>query len=68
MDEQVIKIKLEPLRPEAFRPHGQMLENKRPLFPRTPRINQNRLLRWRVREKGWAVEVRSRIFALFAIR
>jgi hypothetical protein len=40
VDEQVIKIKLEPLRPEAFRPHGQMLENKRPLFPRTPRIHR----------------------------
>jgi ureidoglycolate hydrolase len=33
MDEQVIKIKLKPLTPEAFRPYGQMLENKQPLFP-----------------------------------
>jgi ureidoglycolate hydrolase len=33
MDDQVIKIKLQPLTPEAFHPYGHMLENKQPLFP-----------------------------------
>jgi ureidoglycolate hydrolase len=33
MDEQIIKIKIQPLTPEAFLPYGHMLENKQPLFP-----------------------------------
>jgi len=33
MDDQVIKIKVQPLTAEAFRPYGHMLENKQPLFP-----------------------------------
>jgi ureidoglycolate hydrolase len=33
MEEQVIRIKVQPLNPEAFRPYGHMLENRQPLFP-----------------------------------
>ena len=32
-DQQTLKIKLQPLTAEAFRPYGQMLENKRPILP-----------------------------------
>ncbi len=31
--EEAIKVKLQPLSAEAFRPYGQMLESKQPLFP-----------------------------------
>jgi ureidoglycolate hydrolase len=33
MEDQIVKIKVQPLTPEAFRPYGHMLENKQPLFP-----------------------------------
>lgn len=31
--EETIKVKLQPLSAEAFRPYGQMLESKQPIFP-----------------------------------
>jgi len=31
--EETIKVKVEPLTAEAFRPFGRMLENKEPVFP-----------------------------------
>lgn len=31
--EETIKVKVQPLSAEAFRPYGQMLESKRPIFP-----------------------------------
>jgi hypothetical protein len=31
--EETIKVKMEPISAEAFRPFGRMLENKEPVFP-----------------------------------
>jgi ureidoglycolate hydrolase len=31
--EDTIKVKVQPLKAEAFRPYGQMLESKQPIFP-----------------------------------
>src|SRR5882762_9784188 len=33
MEEQTIKLKLQPLTPEAFKPYGQVLENRQPVLP-----------------------------------
>jgi ureidoglycolate hydrolase len=33
MEEQSIKLKLQPLTPEAFKPYGTVLENKQPVIP-----------------------------------
>jgi len=33
MEEEIVRIKMQPLTPEAFRPYGHMLESKQPLFP-----------------------------------
>lgn len=33
MEDEVLRVKVQPLTAEAFRPYGQMLENKQPLFP-----------------------------------
>lgn len=33
MEDQTIKLKIQPLTAEAFRPYGQMLENKQPVLP-----------------------------------
>jgi ureidoglycolate hydrolase len=33
MEDEVIRLKLQPLTAEAFRPYGCVLENKQPLFP-----------------------------------
>jgi len=33
--EETIKVKVQPLSAEAFRPYGQMLESKQPIFPET---------------------------------
>src|ERR1043166_8069144 len=30
---KAVKVKLQPLTAEAFKPYGQMLENKQPVFP-----------------------------------
>ena len=35
--EETIKVKVEPLTAEAFRPFGRMLEDKEPVYPRWPR-------------------------------
>jgi ureidoglycolate hydrolase len=33
LEEQTIKLKLQPLTPEAFKPYGQVLENRQPVLP-----------------------------------
>jgi hypothetical protein len=33
MEDEVVRIKVQPLTAEAFRPYGYMLETKQPLFP-----------------------------------
>jgi ureidoglycolate hydrolase len=33
MEDEVVRIKVQPLNAEAFRPYGHMLETKQPLFP-----------------------------------
>jgi ureidoglycolate hydrolase len=33
MEEQTIKLKLQPLTPEVFKPYGQVLENRQPVLP-----------------------------------
>lgn len=33
MEDEVVRIKVQPLTAEAFQPYGHMLENKQPLFP-----------------------------------
>ena len=33
--EETIKVKVQPLSAEAFRPYGQVLESKQPIFPET---------------------------------
>ena len=33
MEDEVVRIKIQPLSAEAFRPYGHMLETKQPLFP-----------------------------------
>ena len=33
MEEQNNKLKLQPLTPEAFKPYGQVLENRQPVLP-----------------------------------
>src|ERR1700693_4683897 len=33
MEDETIKLKVRPLTPEAFRPYGQVLESKQPVFP-----------------------------------
>jgi ureidoglycolate hydrolase len=33
MEDEIVRIKVQPLTAEAFRPYGQMLENKEPVFP-----------------------------------
>ena len=31
--EAKVKVKVQPLNPEAFKPYGQVLESKQPVFP-----------------------------------